>query len=138
MSVCTGRTSICNGCSLGSLGSPGSSSGNSLLGVPRMLLKKTGSAASFTRPSSDNSAYRTELYLMPQEDTVHCDLNLLLARFQEQEIFSPMPQARTRGEKHPEMHVEMQCAHLTFFANTDFHHQKRSGFPWCTHRRLHQ
>ena len=42
----TGRTSIRNGCTLGSLGSRGSSSGNNLLGVPRMLLKKTGSAAS--------------------------------------------------------------------------------------------
>ena len=48
-SLSTGRTSIRNGCSLGSLGSYGSSSGNNLLGVPRMLLKKTRSAASSRR-----------------------------------------------------------------------------------------
>ena len=72
-SVCTRRTSILSGCSLGSLGSRGSSSGKSLLGVPRMLLKKTGSADA-------------------QEDTVQAfvrDLNLLLARFQVQDLVSP-------------------------------------------------
>ena len=94
-SVRTGRTSIRNGGSLGSLGSRGSSSGNNLLRVPRMLFEKTGFAASSpgclltvlhtyhtTSGCSDNELLSD--FLDAQEDTVQkhvCNLNLLPARF---------------------------------------------------------
>ena len=120
-SVCTGRTSIRNGCSLGSLGSRGSSSGNKLLGVPRMAVEKDWICSVFTRPSFDSSAYHTtskcshdellRAFFDAQEDTVQKlvrDLNLLLARFQEQDLFSSMLQAWLVGETHAEMHVGMQ------------------------------
>ena len=55
-SACTIRTSIRDGCSLGSRGS---SSGTSPLGVPRMPLKKDRTCSVFTRPSFDSSAHHT-------------------------------------------------------------------------------
>ena len=76
-SACTGRTSILNGCSRDSLGSRGSSSGTSLPGVPRMLLKKTGSAAfsrghrltvlHTTQPASTQTTNSSEPSLMPKK-----------------------------------------------------------------------
>ena len=85
-SVCSRRTSIPNGCSLGSLCSRGSSSGCSTDAV-----EKDWICCVFTRPPCDNSAHHTTSKCS-DNDTVQklvCDQNLLLARFQVQDLFSP-------------------------------------------------
>ena len=60
MSLCTGRTSIRNGCSLAVLRVHAARDlATSLLGVPRMLLKKTRSAASSRGRLFDSFARHT-------------------------------------------------------------------------------